>query len=96
MHNPFKPKFLFSTAPPPALDKYVGKYVRLPTGEKIEIKSIVGNRFKPQFYEINGQHLMGMLRFHAQMLGVKDIPEDQFKAFEEMDIDAKKRSPLDG
>jgi hypothetical protein len=45
---------------------------------------------RPQFYEINEDKLISMLRFHAQMTGATDITEEQFLAFEEMEMDAEK------
>jgi hypothetical protein len=82
-------KLLFK-AKEPELAKYIGKKVSI-DGKKIEIKKIVGNRFNHTFYEINDEHLIGMLRFHAQMLGDKSITEEQFRAFEQMDIRAEKK-----
>lgn len=82
------PKKLFK-ATVPDMKNYVGKTVTI-DGKKVVIKTICGNRFKQTFYEINGEHLIGMLRFHAQMTGAKDITEDQFKQFEEMDVEAEK------
>jgi hypothetical protein len=84
-----KPELLFSaTTPKKKWEKeFIGKTVVI-DGKKHEIRTIVGNRWKPQFYEINGKHCIGMLRFHAQMMGVKDISEEQFKQFEEMDMEA--------
>lgn len=57
---------------------------------KVKIETIVGNKFKPAYFEINGTHLIGMLRFFAQMTGAKDITEDQFQKFENMEISAEK------
>ncbi len=90
-----KAKFLFKTGKLPDLTKYVGLKVRIPGKEDIPpqivvIDKIVGNVWKPQFYEINDKHLIGMLRFHAQMVGDKSITEEQFLAFEEMDMSAEK------
>lgn len=73
----------------PDLKHYIGKVIRI-DGKKVEIKTIVGSRVKQQFYEINGEHLIGMLRFHCHMMGAKDVTEEQFKAFEEMDLHAEK------
>lgn len=83
-----KPQLLFK-AKVPDLTKYVGKTVNI-EGKKIKIERIVGNLTKPAFYEINGEHLVNMLRFHAQMEGAKDISEDDFKAFEEMTMECEK------
>lgn len=83
-------KKLFKTAKPPNLEAYIGKTIVI-EGKPVTIKSIVGNKFKHTFYEINGQHLIGMLRFHAQILGDKSITEEQFKAFEDMEITAHKK-----
>lgn len=82
------PKKLFK-AKVPDLKHYIGKTVKI-DGKKVTIETITGNKFNPQFYEINGEHLIGMLRFHAHMLGVKDITEEQFQAFEQMDLQAEK------
>lgn len=87
------PKKLFK-AKVPTLENFIGRTVMI-EGKPIVIQSIVGNRFKQTFYEINGEHLIGMLRFHAQMTGAKDITEEQFKAFEEMDIEAEKLPETD-
>ena len=84
-----KPKLLFKTDKAPELERYIGKTIAI-GGKPVKIETIVGNRFRPQFYEINGEHLIGMLRFHAKMEGAKDITEEQFRAFEEMDIEAEK------
>lgn len=83
-----KLKKLFK-ATTPDLAKYLGKTVLI-DGKSVKIEHICGNKFKQQFYEINGEHLIGMLRFHAQMMGDKSITEEQFKAFEEMDLHAEK------
>jgi hypothetical protein len=85
-----KPRLLFKTSAPPELHTYVGRMVLI-DGKPVKIESIVGNRITPTFYEINGEHLIGMLRFHAQMMGVNDITEDEFKAFEEMELRADRR-----
>lgn len=82
------PKLLFK-AKVPDIEKYLGRTVKI-GDEKIVIDHICGNRFKPQFYEINGKHLIGMLRFHAQMLNDKSITEEQFIAFETMELHAEK------
>lgn len=73
----------------PNIQKYVGKTIKI-DGQKVKIKTICGNRFKQNFYEINGEHLMSMLRFHAQMEGDNSITEDQFLAFEAMEMSAEK------
>jgi hypothetical protein len=84
---------------PPDLKSFIGKKVLIPgVIEPVVIEYICGNlglslgsdKPRPQFYEINGEHLIGMLRFHAQMTGAKDITEEQFKAFEEMEFHAEK------
>ncbi len=85
--NPIKKLF---KAKVPELSKFIGRSVLLPTGERITVEKIVGNRFNYTMYEINDTHLIGMLRFHAQMEGDKSITEEQFKAFEEMEMDAEK------
>jgi hypothetical protein len=83
------PKFLFKTKKPPNPSDYLGRTVVI-EGKKVLITKIVGNLTKPQFYEINGEHLIGMLRFHAQMLKDDSITEEQFKAFEDMELKAEK------
>ena len=90
-------KFKFK-ATPPELKDYVGRTVII-GGESVVIETIVGNmgmslrgdKPRPQFYEINGHHLIGMLRFHAQMTGAQDITEEQFQAFEDMEFHAEKK-----
>jgi|SRR6478672_11661113 len=87
----------------PDLKLYIGRAVNIP-GEPnpIIIETIQGNlglslghgeRAKPTFYEINGKYLIGMLRFHAQMLGDHSITEEQFRDFENMDVEAHKNDP---
>ena len=83
-----KPRLLFK-AKAPTLKEYIGESVII-DGQKIKIKTIVGNRFKPTFYEINGEHLIGMLRFHAQMLGDTSITEQQFLDFENIILEAER------
>ncbi len=83
-----RPKKLFK-ARTPDLSQYKGRTVFI-EGKPVVIDTIVGNRFKPTFYEINGTHLLGMLRLHAQMCGDKSITEEQFKAFEQMEVEAEK------
>jgi hypothetical protein len=98
-----KAQFLFKTGKLPDLKSYIGRDVVVKqdgTGDlskpkKVRIDKIVGNIFKPQFYEINGTYLIGMLRFHAQMLKDDSITEDQFKAFEEMELNARKLPETD-
>ena len=95
------PKKLFK-ATVPELKQFIGKTVII-NGEKIKIKSICGNigmmlgqkpeDAKPTFYEINGEHLMNMLRFHAQMCGDTSITEEQFEAFENIVFEAEKIIP---
>ena len=68
--------------------KYVGKTVII-DGKKIVIERIVGNKFKPAFYEINGKYNIGMLRFHAQMLGDTSITEQEFLDFEAIQMEAE-------
>jgi hypothetical protein len=80
-----KPKFLF-TAKEPNLSAYIGQSVII-DGKKVKIQKICGNKHKPQFYEVNGNKLIGMLRFHAQMLKDDSITEEQFKAFEEIEFE---------
>lgn len=83
-------RFSFQVDPPPDLKKFLGKTIHIPQVGQVTIKSIAGNRRKPAFYEINGEHLIGMLRFHAQMLGDKSITEEQFLAFESMEMESEK------
>ena len=90
------PKKLFK-AKVPNTQNYIGRTVVI-DGKKVKIEKVTGNigmtlgtdKPKPQFYEINDEYLIGMLRFHAQMMGATDITEEQFKAFEEMDFAAEK------
>lgn len=94
------PQLLFK-ATPPDLKKYIGKKVKIPERGEVVIETICGNigmtlgsdRPQPHYYEINGEHLLSMLRFHAQMTGASDITEDQFQAFEEMEFHAEKMDP---
>lgn len=92
--KPFKFK-----AEVPKLDSYIGRYVRIPgEHQPVKIETICGNvglsmgreKPRPQFYEINGKFLIGMLRFHAQMTGDKSITEQQFKDFEDTEFEAEK------
>lgn len=85
----FNPKLLFKTKAPPDLRKYIGRNVKI-DGKNVIIVSIVGNMIKPAFLEINGEHLIGMLRFFAQMNNDKSITEEEFQAFEEMDMEAER------
>ena len=82
----------------PAPTDYIGRTVVI-DGKDVVIETITGNlgrslgrgdKMSPMFYEINGEHLMNMLRFHAQMEGATDITEEQFIAFEQMEIEAEK------
>lgn len=90
------PKKLFK-AVVPDLQKFVGRTVVI-NDKPIVIETLRGNlgmslgteKAKPQFYEINGEHLMGMLRFHAQMENDKSITEQQFKDFENIEFEAEK------
>ena len=93
-----KPKKLFKTQGYD-LNSYIGRMVLIPgQSEPIQIETIVPNIGKtighkipePHYFEINGDHLISMLRFFAQMNGAKDITEDQFKAFEETLFEAEK------
>lgn len=85
----------FMEAELPDLKSYIGRTVVI-KGRRVEIVSIKGNMglsmgremMRPQYLEINGQHLISMLRFFAQMNGATDITEEQFRAFEEMDCAA--------
>jgi hypothetical protein len=85
-------KFKFKTAKTPDLSKYIGSKVTI-NGEPVTIEKIVGNLTKPAFYEINSEHLIGMLRFHAQILGDHSITEEQFKAFEEIQFEVERVAP---
>lgn len=98
------PKKLFGVKKADANDllKHIGKIVTIPTfavleGERVKlaedkmvIVTICMNRFKQNFIEINGTHLIGALRFFAQMENAKDITEDEMQAFEEMEMTAEK------
>jgi len=105
-----KPIKLFK-AKVPDLQSFIGRTVEI-NGHSIKIQSIVGNvgmtlgrkpkDMRPQYYEINGQYLISMLRFHAQMEGATDITEEEFKQFEEMEFFVEKadsskepRSPIE-
>ncbi len=79
----------------PDLLKYLGKSVIIPDVGKVKIDHICGNKFKPNYYEINGEHLISMLRFHAQMMKAKDITEEQFLQFEAMEVVAEKMPDKD-
>jgi hypothetical protein len=68
-----------------SLSKFIGRTVLI-DGNPVVIKKIVGNIEKPQFFEINDEHLIGMLRFFAQMENDKSIKEETIRAFEEMDF----------
>lgn len=97
-------RLLFKAKVPNDLLKYIGRDIIIPefmnidgkktkvSEQKVRIETIVGNRFQPQFYEINGMHLIGMLRFHAQMEKAKDITEDQIEAFEQMQLAVKSKN----
>jgi hypothetical protein len=82
------------TATPPNLKQYIGRNVVI-DGKTIVIETIVGNVWKPAFYEINSDHLIGMLRFHAQMLNDKSITEQEFKDFEDIDYHIEKINKLE-
>ncbi len=84
-------KFKFKTKVP-KLHQYIGRRIEI-DDKPVVIQTLVGNRFKPTFYEINGEHLIGMLRFHARMEGDHSITEQQFKDFEEMDLHAERMDP---
>lgn len=95
-----KPKFLFN-ATTPELKKYIGKKVKIPEVGTVHIETICGNlgrslrgdnKPNPMYYEINGQHLISMLRFHAQMERATDITEEQFRAFEATEFYSEKNS----
>ena len=92
-------QFLFAADKPKEKDykKFVGKTVII-DGKKVVIERIVGNKFKPAFYEINGKYNIGMLRFHAQMLGDTSITEQEFLDFEALEmevVDPPKKSAID-
>lgn len=91
--NPFKYqsnklKKLFK-AQVPELNQFIGRTIII-EGKPVTIHSVVGNATKRTFYEINGKHLMGMLRFHAMMEGDDSITEQEFRDFENMIVDAEK------
>jgi hypothetical protein len=93
-----KAKLLFKADKPGDLKQYFGEMVDIPGVGQVRIKSVVPNigmtlghsKPKPHYYEVNGKHLISMLRFHAQMEGDESITEDDFKAFEEMEFHAEK------
>ncbi len=95
MKWPFTPKplFKFKKPDPKEYKKYIGKTVLIPQdGEEpisVVVETIVGNRFQPAFYEINGNYRIGMLRFHAQMNKDTSITEEEFKAFEEIQFEVE-------
>lgn len=86
--SPVARSFKFKTQVPNT-QAYIGRTVQI-EGKPVVIKTIVGNIQKPAFYEINGEHLIGMLRFHAQMEGDKSITEAQFQQFENMEMTAER------
>lgn len=77
-------KFVMKTKNIPDISKFIGRTVLI-DGAPVVIERIVGSLIKPPFFEINGEHLIGMLRFFAQMEGNKSITEEQFVAFEEIE-----------
>lgn len=64
--------------------QFIGRKVNI-DGKTVKIETICGNKITPQFFEINGQYLIGMLRFFAQMNGDKSISEKEFQEFESME-----------
>lgn len=85
----------------PDLEDYIGRSVQIPgEPQPIVIGKITGNigmtlgrkaaDIRPQFYQINDKYLISMLRFHAQMTGARDITEEEFKAFEDMEFYVEK------
>ncbi len=96
------PKLLFKANKPTDLSEYIGRTVVVPEfadldgkrtkmGEqRVIIKTICGNRWHRAFFEINGKHRIGMLRFYAQMNKDKSISEDEFHAFEDMTMEVEK------
>lgn len=92
-------KYIGRTVSIPEFMEIDGKKVKV--GETpVRIATICGNigmtlghaEARPTYYEINGQYLIGMLRFHAQMNRSNDFTEEDFQNFENMQFDAKKLS----
>lgn len=63
---------------------YIGRTVII-DGKPVMIETIVGNKEKPTFFDINGGLSIGVLRFFCQMNGDRSISEEQFKKHEEME-----------
>lgn len=84
-----KPKNLF-TYEIPNTEEFIGLTVTI-GNERVKIKKIEGMKFQPKFYLINNKYEMNILRFFAQMNHCKDITEQQFRDFEEMDVSADKK-----
>lgn len=98
------PKKLFAAKTPKDGDilQHIGKTIVIPTfatlegqkikvsEERVKIETICMNKFQQQFFEINGTHLIGALRFFCQVGNVKDVTEDQMRAFEEMELSAER------
>lgn len=88
--------FGFKAEPRDDLKVYLGKRVIIRgvnNNQPLLIESISICHFKPAFYEINGRHLIGVLRFYAQMNNDKSITEQQFRDFEAMETEAEKLPP---
>lgn len=69
----------------PNLKKYKGESVLI-DGERVFIKSIVGNKTKPGFYEINGKYLINMLRLHAQLEN-EEYDDEDYEFFETLECE---------
>lgn len=70
---------------PETLDTFIGKTLILKDGTEVKVETIVGNRWTPNFFEVNGKHLIGMLRAYKQLYKDSSITEDQLTEFEKIE-----------
>lgn len=74
------------------LEKYIGRTVKVMTGELVQIERIVPSFIKETRYEINGKYHIVMLDFYKQVNGDASITQKQIDAFDEIQFEVKQES----
>lgn len=75
------------------MKKYLGRAVRVMTGEIVTIKTIQASLVKPTRFEINGEHHVVMLDFFKQMNNDHSITQEQINEFDNIEAHVERMKP---
>lgn len=76
------------------LKQFIGLPVKVMSGERVYIDHIVGNKFKPQRYVINGRYDIVILEFYRQMLKDRSITDEDVALFDQMEHSVEELTPI--